>query len=288
MPRATGGIFLCLIVSGMGCERFFTPSDKPVTPSVARSLAPAFPADSLIVESVLIERPLGDPYIDRELWESTMPVGSPETRALLAENGLRASILVGIFPSQLQTMLGTKADVVDPHLLTFNNRKEAVLPSAGPIKECQYDLLADLAGKPESFTLKDANCGVLVRPQPLEIGKVKLWCEPQLQHGSRLERFRASEDGTRLTVTEEMPTEKYPVLGFEVVLHADECLAIGSISERQNTLGTTLFGVEVEGTPRQRLLLIRSRQVNVSATANLPAITVPGRRPASTEPASLK
>jgi hypothetical protein len=178
--------------------------------------------------------------------------------------------------------------VIDPHLLTFNNRKEAVIPTAGPIQECKYDTLEDLAGKLQPFSLKDANCGVMVKPQPLEVGKVKLWCEPQLQHGNRLERFRASEDGTRLTVTEEMPTEKYPTIGFEVVLHADECLAIGSISERQHKLGTTLFGVEVEGTPRQRLLLIRSRQVNVSGTANLPAIPAPGRRPASTEPASLK
>jgi hypothetical protein len=172
--------------------------------------------------------------------------------------------------------------------MTFNNRKEAVIPTAGPIKECKYDFLADLAGKPESCSLKDANCGVMVRPQPLGEGKVKLWCEPRVQHGISLERFRASEDGTRFTITEEMPTEKYPTLGFEVSLHADECLVIGWVAERQDALGVALFGAQADGNPRQRLLVIRTRQVNVSGTASLPAITLPGRRPTTTQADNFK
>ena len=150
MPRATWAIVLCAVVMGLGCEKFFTSPDRPVATSIARSLAPAIPPDSLIVESVLLERPIGDVFLDRDLWASTLPVGSPEIRSLLAENGIRAGILTGNLPTQFQTMLDNKADVVAPPLMwTFNNRKEAVIPTAGPIEECTFDMLPDLAGKPE-------------------------------------------------------------------------------------------------------------------------------------------
>jgi hypothetical protein len=280
MPRATWAIVLCAVVMGLGCEKFFTSPDRPVTPSIARSLAPAIPADSLIVEYVLLERPIGDVFLDRDLWTSTLPAGSPEIRSLLAENGIRAGILTGMLPTQFQTMLETKADVVDhPHLITFSNRKETVIPTAGPIEACEFDILSDLAGKSESVSLKEARCGVLVRPQSLGEGRVKVWCEPQIQHGSRQDRFRPSEDGTQFTKYEEVPTEKYSAFGFEVTLRPEECLVIGCIADQQETLGAVLFGVEANGHPRQRIVAIRARVVNSSPTADLPAIALPGRRP---------
>jgi len=281
MPRATWAIVLCAVVMGLGCEKLLTSPDRPVTPSIARSLAPAIPPDSLIVESVLLERPIGDIFLDCNLWTSTLPVGSPEIRSLLSENGIRTGILTGNLPTQFQTMLDNKADVVAPPLMwTFNNRKETVIPTAGPIEDCTFDMLPDLAGKPESVSLKEASCGVLVRPQSLGEGRVKVWCEPQIQHGSRQDRFRPSEDGTQFTKFEEVPTEKYPAFGFEVTLRPEECLVIGCIADQQETLGAVLFGVEANGHPRQRIVAIRARVVNSSPTADLPAIAPPGRRPA--------
>jgi hypothetical protein len=279
MPRAVWTTVLCAMLGCLGCERLFTSTDQPIRPNVVRSMAPAIPENSLIVESILIERPLGDAFVDRDLWAATLPVGKPENRVLMEENGLRAGILSGILPTPFQKMLETKSDVVDPHMMTFNNRKEAVIPTAGPIEECKFDLLADLAGKPESISLKDAKLGFLVRPQVVDGGKVKLWCEPQIQHGDYEIRFRPSEDGTQISKFEEIPNEKYPSIGFEVQLKPDECLVIGCIAEQQESLGTSLFGTECQGSPRQRIVVIRSRQINVSGTADLPVITPPGRRP---------
>lgn len=289
MPRAAWACVLCAMVMGLGCEKYFTSTDQPIRPNVVRSMAPALPADSLIVDSILLERPLGDAFLDREIWTAASPVSTPEIRSLLEENGLRVGILSGILPAKFQEILETKADVVaPPNMMTFNNRKEAVIPTAGPFEECKFDLLADLAGKPETISLKQARCGILVRPQVMEEGRVKVWCEPRIQHGDSVLRYRPSEDGTQFTKFEEIPTEKYPALGFEVILKADECLIIGSISEQQGTVGTTLFDVEANGNPRQRLVVIRSRQVNVSATADLPTITPPGRRPIATQSTSSK
>jgi hypothetical protein len=288
MPRAACTGVLCALVVCLGCEKYFTSTDQPIRPNVVRSLAPAIPADSLVVESVLIERPLGDAFLDRELWAYTMPIGTPENRTLLSENGINVGLLTGMPPTRFQELLATKADVVDPHLMTFNKRKETVIPTAGPTLDCKFDLLSDLAGKPEAFSLKQARCGILVRPQALDEGRVKVWCEPQIQHGDPEVRFRPSEDGTQLTKYEEVPTEKYPALGVEVILKADECLVVGCISERQDSLGTILFGVESNGNLRQRLVVIRTRQMNVSSTADLPIITPPGRRPVTSQATSSK
>jgi hypothetical protein len=288
MPRAAWTIVLCAVVVSLGCEKYFTSTEQPIRPNVVRSLAPAIAADSLIVESMLIERPLGDPFLDNELWTATLPVGTPETRALLEENGIRMGILSGILPTQFQKLLENKADVVDPHLMTFNNRIEAVIPTAGPLEDCQFDLLKDLAGKPEAVSLKRASCGLLTRPQGMEEGRVKMWCEPQIQHGDSEIRFRPSADGTQLAKFEEVPVEKYTSLGIEVFLKTDECLVIGCISERQSTLGTKLFSAESSGNLRQRLVVIRARQMSMSGTADLPVILPPGRRPFVAQPASYK
>jgi hypothetical protein len=218
----------------------------------------------------------------------TMPVGTPENRTLLSENGINVGILTGMPPTRFQELLDTKADVVNPQRMTFSNRKEAVIPTAGPIEACKFDLLSDLAGKVESISLKQARSGILVRPRALDEGRVKVWCEPQIQHGDPEVRFRPSEDGTQLTKSEEVPTEKYPALGAEVLLKADECLVIGSISDRRNSLGTMLFGVESNGILRQRLVVIRARQMTVSGTTDLPIITPPGRRPFVAQSTSTK
>ena len=49
---------------------------------------------------------------------------------------------------------------------------------------------------------------------------------------------------------QEVPTEKYPALSFETVLHVDECLVIGCIADDRETLGAVLFGAEAMGHPR--------------------------------------
>jgi hypothetical protein len=273
-------MIVCAPVALLGCEKFFTSHDRPAPNSIARSLAPAIPAESLIVEYILLERPLGDAFLNRDLWTATQPAGAPEMRALLAENGIQAGLLSGTLPSQLQTLIDTKADVVDAQLFTFPHRKEEVIPTAGPIEDCKFDLLADLSGKPEAVAFSQARCGVLVRPQVVGDGRVKVWCEPRIQHGNRVERYRPSEDGTRFTKFEEVPTEQYPTLGFEVSLKPTECLVLGSSAEQEESLGAVLFEAEASGQPRQRILVIRARQVNVSGTADLPVITPPGRRPA--------
>jgi hypothetical protein len=277
--RVVGGIvvvgaFLCAIAAG--CKPL-QPSD-PLTPrTISKSLTPMIPPEGLMVQSVLLERPIGDAFLDRDLWQSTLPAGTPETRALLAENGLRAGVLTGTLPQRFQDLLNSDAETVAPNERSFNNRKEAVIPTAGPVEPCRFEWLADLAGKTKTVELKQARCGLFVRPQVVEGGRVKVWCEPQIQHGERRDLYRPTEDGTGLVKIEELPVERFAKLAFEVTLGPDDCLVLGWDADRPKTIGEAFFAVEVDGRPRQRVLVIRAHQHGRSATSDLPAIADPYR-----------
>lgn len=221
--------------------------------SVAADQAPG-----VYLESVLLERPIGDPLLERDLWASETANLSPKTRALLAENGLRVAVLGGNLPQAFQKLLDSKADAVDPHGLTFANRIEAVLPTVGPIENCEYRVLADLAGERETVKLVAAHGGVLVKPEPSADGRVKLRCEPQVQHGERQDWIRPTADATGFSVQGEMPLERYPSLGFELTLGPGEYLVIGGSAAASDTLGSALFGVEAKSESRQRVLVIRA------------------------------
>jgi hypothetical protein len=262
-------------VAGAGCFL----SNRPDVPTIVRSLTPPLPVEGLVVESVLIEQPLGDAFLDRELWASLLPVGVAESRALLDENGLRLGIVAGSGPQKFQTLLNSETDTVSPQRFTFHMRKETVVPTAGPIDPCKFVIRGDLAGKPETVELQQARCGILVRPQLASDGRVKLRVEPRIQHGDRQQWFRPNEDATQLAKYDEVPTEKYPVLGCEVLLNPDDYLVMGWDTTATNSIGSVLFTAEVDGRPRQRILVVRARPASPAAS-DLPPLWSTRQRPA--------
>lgn len=270
-------IVVCAMVAG-GCNTRTALTSRAPIESVARSLAPVVPVEGIYLESVILERPLGDPFLDRDLWAEALPVGSQETRALLSENGLRAGILSGTLPQRFQALLESETEALGGRGLTFAMRKDEVLPTSGPNERCEFGLLADLAGKRAPVVLKQARGGVLVRPEPLGGGRVKVWCEPQIQHGEKRDLLRPSADGTGFVKFEEVPLARYLPLGFDAQLGRNEYLLIGWHADQADTLGAALFAVEAAGQPRQRVLVVRARQVNSGPAADLPSLGPP-RRP---------
>jgi hypothetical protein len=265
------------------------PGPGPANPAaVARSLGPAVPAEGFYVESVLLERPVGDEVLDRQLWAAEQTPVPPETAALLTENGLRVAVLRGALPPVFQKLLDTEADTVNPRGLTFAGRKEFVIPTAGPTDPCEYEVLTDLAGRRTAVKLRQAACGFLVRPEPAADGRVRVRCEPQLQHGDRRGWLRPSADGTQFTMQEEVPTVRYPGLGFEVLLGPNDYLLVGWPAAMGNTLGSVLFGVEANNQPRQRVLVVRAGRLGDPTPSDLPAIRGPRGRPSIAAEAGRK
>jgi hypothetical protein len=273
MRRAWWGIVVCAVA--VGCV---TRPERPSATSVARSLAPVAPIEGIFLESVILERPAGDRFLDRDLWSETLPVGNQEARVLLSENGLRAGVLAGNLPQRFQTLLESETEALGGRGLTFAMRKDEVLATSGPNERCEFSLLTDLAGKRAAVAFKQARCGILVRPEALPDGRVKVCCEPQIQHGERREWLRPSADGTGFVKFEEIPLARYPVLAFDATLSRNEYLVIGWPADQSDTIGEALFSVEANEQPRQRVLVIRTRIVNPGAAPDLPSLG-PTRRP---------
>ncbi|QDU19178.1 hypothetical protein [Urbifossiella limnaea] len=251
MRRVAGALLVVACAAVVGCQ-WWPRADRP---GPARAALPDAAPDGAYVESVLVERPVGDDVLDRELWTTAKPPMPAETDVILTENGLRVRVVSGNLPSSFRRLLET--DGVDPHGFTFGARPDVVVPTATPPDPCSFRVLADLAGTRRDVTLKGARCGILVRPAWAGDGRLKVYCEPQLQHGERADVFRPNGDGTGLTVAGEVPTERYPGLGFEVTLGPDDHLIIGSPAAAAGTLGEAAFTAEADSGPRQRVLLIR-------------------------------
>jgi hypothetical protein len=265
---------ICAAAAGCLPDRAAAPT--PTT--TARSLGPASP-DGVYVLHVLIERPVGDPLLDRELWAAGLPAARDAARALLSENGLRAVVLGGNLPAGLRRALATESETVNRQGLTFATRKDAVIPTAGPTDPCDYEVLTALGGERVKVSLRQAGGGVLVRPEPTTDGRVRVWCEPQVQYGRRQDWLRPTADGTQFVMQGELPLERYPALGFEVFLAAGEFLVIGWPADQPGTLGEVLFGVEASGRPRQRVLVLRAGRGGDATADDLPAVPNPSRRP---------
>lgn len=212
----------------------------------------------IYLETVLLERPIGDAALDKDLWVNDGAPLSPRTRALFEENGLRVTVLGGNLPRAFQKLLDSKEDAVDPKRLTFANRTDAVAATTGTVEKCRYRVLASISGEPEKCEFDKVNCGWLLSPELLPDGRVKVRCEPQVQHGDRQDWIRPTPDGTGFALQGEFPVERYPSLGFEAALAPGEYLVIGSSADAEDSLGEAMFTVEAKDGARQRALVIRA------------------------------
>lgn len=277
--RARWGV-VCLALVAAGCFDRKAKTDAPVR---ARSFGPvAPPTEGVYVDHVLIEQPLGDAFLNRDLWAAGPPAAPPAVTALLAENGLRATVFGGNLPPQFQKLVASEPDTVNSRRFVFGTAKEHVVPTAGPHEACAFDFLPDLAGRRTRFNLSQARCGVLVRPEPAGDGRIRVKCEPQIQHGERREWLRPAEDATQFVMHGEVPTERFPDLTFDVVLGPNEFLAIGWQAAPSETLGAAMFSVEANGRPRQRVLVLRAGQLGPPA-GDLPAVSTSRRPPVAAE-----
>jgi hypothetical protein len=275
MRRAGGAWAVVLCVAAAGCAHnpfaFLQKKREPVHIASSHTVGGfgnAFgnsldieAAPGLYVESVLFERPLGDPLINRDIWVRDASAIPPQTRVLLEENGLRVAVVGGNLPAEFLRMLESGEGAVNPLAHTFGTRTETVVPTVGPVESCQFCVRADLVGAPETKKLTAVNGGFNIKPQRMDDGRIAVRIEPQVQHGERQDFIRPAADATGFTLQSEMPQERYSSLGFDVKLEPGDYLVIGWPAADEGdsrTLGATLFCAEAKNEARQRVLVIRA------------------------------
>ncbi|HXG12002.1 MAG TPA: hypothetical protein VNK04_19770 [Gemmataceae bacterium] len=217
-------------------------------------------ANMVVMEVALIERPVGDPYINEELWdladEQVIPL---ERKALVADNGFRVAQIAGMGPAGFRALLTSERSCANPRRIQRQAGDPTTLLLGLTMPRCRFRLVQD--GRAEEVELEQALCTLLVVPTLTNDGRTRLRFTPQLRHGETalLPRPTADRSGTySWALREHRPTEAYPNLSWEVTLAPNEYVVVGGRFDRPETLGHRFFVRSDEPNPVQRLLVIRT------------------------------
>ena len=224
-----------------------------------RLQAPAILPNHALIEVALLERPLGDEYINEELWQHADElIVDLDRRAALDENGIRLGQLVGSPPSEFQQLLLSKRYCSNPQALIFPAGKTVpiMLGSVLPIAHSSYGYVE---GKSRTEVSLDKVRYLLdVTASFMSDGRTKLTFSPKVENGEPILPFQASPDKSIWEVRVEKACKKYPDLSWDVTLAPNQYLIVGTRLERERTLGHTALTEFVNESSVQRLLVIRN------------------------------
>ena len=234
---------------------------------------------TVMVETALIERPIGDTYINRELWQDTDEVflGLP-LREALRENGLRVGQVVGSPPAGFQTLLLSPRCCTNPNrLLVPSGRTIPVYVSPTVLAHSSFDVVLD--GDRSELEVDQARFGFDVTATLTSDGRTRLVFTPKVETGESLLPFQASPEESRWVLRVEKPSRAFSRLGWEVTLTPGQYLVVGCMPDQAGTLGYSAM-MNADGTnPVQRLLVIRTNRAGGPADLLAPERS-PGERAA--------
>ena len=255
---------LVLTVSVAGC---FTPE----TPSTSRLYRPSFfhgpTGDDVIqIEWALLERPVGDPYLSRSLWEhADEQVVAHEQKATLEDNGFRIGQIGGITPSQLQSLLTSERCCVNPpRHIELHAGNPTTLAVGAKRAICSFDLME--GGKRTTIAFEQAECKIQVETALTADGRTRLRFTPRIHHGQALAVIQPAAEGG-WGFKREDPVESFPSLSWEVTLAPNEYVLVGASGDRPETLGSCFFVRPELNRAMQRVLVLRTSRPPKEMTA---------------------
>ena len=238
----------------------FNPFQGPVGPDV------------VCLEVAPLEPPLGDPYINEELWQSADErLIEPEKKALMEESGFRIGQVGGLMtPPKFLALLISKRYCVNPRGLQVRAGQPTTLALGPTLPQCRFQVEQD--GHPQEVEFQKADLKLSVVPSLTKEGTICLRFTPQVIHGDKVFRYRPAGDHFGWWPENQRPTENYAYLSWEATLAPTEYLVIGGRFDKTGTLGHQSFLRPDEVPPVQRLLVIRcaplQRQPTVSTSAS--------------------
>jgi hypothetical protein len=214
-------------------------------------------ANTVLIETALIEHPLGDPFLCHELWQDTdeLLVGL-QCREALHDNGLRVGQLIGTPSVGFQTLLLSPRSCANPARLLVPSGKLIPLYTGAVVPHSSFEVVLD-GGKTE-LEADQVRFGFDMVATLTSDGRTRLAFAPKVETGERLLPFQASPEQSTWVMRIERPSRKFAELGWEVTLAPGQYLAIGCIPEMTASLGQSAF-VD-DDARRQRLLVIRTNR----------------------------
>lgn len=213
--------------------------------------------DVVIMDVALLERPVGDLYINQDFWSAAdEQVIALERKAVMEDNGFRIGQVGGITPAGLQALLTSDRSCVNPRRIQLHADNATTLTLGPAMPQCQFHLREDGHAKPATF--EQATCSLVVVPSLTKDGRTRLHFTPQIQYGQASVLPKPAADRSGWEMQEQRPTERYDSLSWEVSLAPNEYVVVGACFDRPDTLGHQSFIRKDDAAPVQRLLVLRT------------------------------
>ena len=189
-----------------------------------RGGAPAGP-DIVQLDIALIERPIGDKYLNTGLWESADETIALETKETLANNGFRIGQIGGITPEGLQELLTSARSCANPRRIHLHAGKPLRLDLGPETAVCRFQLQRD--GVPVPVVLETGPVHVGSRAGP-----GSRWSNPAAIRAAGATwpggpSAAAGGRSLRLGVEVRSAGRALPALSWEVTLAPNEYVVIG-------------------------------------------------------------
>lgn len=245
-------------------------NDRPVRSSSlidrVRGMGGPSGPDAVYIEYTVVERPAGNAAMNRLVWSNVDELVVPsEARALLSENGIRAGVVGGLLPSELEAMLQNPSSALGSrHRRLFVNNA-APITISGPVPQAEFLLRPTAEAKESSVRFDNAKFILNLTPRHGEPGRVLLTCTPEIEHHDKKRWMPLGAVGDAWA--SQKPVERFASLAFEVNLSPREFLVIGADYSRNGWFGNQIFSDTVKGGERvQRLLIVRVGHVTAPET----------------------
>jgi hypothetical protein len=222
---------------------------------LAQGAQPPLGPDGVVLELVLLERPVGDRYLNGPLWDSADEHAVPvEQKVVLEDNGFRVGRVVGATPRELQKLLTSERYCVyKPERKILPAGKPLTLPVGRPVPGVRYQL-----GQAPEVVLDKAQALLALLPTLTADGRTRLHFTPEVRYGDTLPEYQVAPDRSDYVLTYRQPRKTYPELSWEVTLAPNEYVLIGAALDRPQSLGYQCFIQEDDESAGQRLLVLRT------------------------------
>jgi hypothetical protein len=248
---------LLLALGGAGCI-----SGQSLRPKgLARQPLLSLPQGPDVVQLhvAVVERRLGDPYINKIMWASTdEQAAGLEQLALLENNGFRVGQVIGNMPSELLRMVENERYCGNQKAWFLRVGSPTPINLGPPLAACSYRVQYDDYCR--EVSAEQARCKLLIEPTLTADGRTRLRFTPQVDHGEAIMTFEAVPEFSSWDCQVKQQSLVYPELSWEVTLAPNEWLVVGTHLSQPRSLGYQAFVNEEGGTPIQRLLVLRTNR----------------------------
>lgn len=229
--------------------------------------------DKIVLRYVLLDQPLGDPYLTAKLWSSTLQPLPPETAALLTENGLRVGVFPSNPPAELLALIDNCDTTMRPHDVTLSNGQEKLLPVNGPIVTSRFREFPQIGSEAILHDLSTAQFGFTVNATRTDDTKLRLSVLPSAQHGVRQGWLRPNRDDTGFSWLDQKKSEQIKSLSWDLKVTPGDFVIIGPTERPVDKVGGAWFVSTETDAPRMRVLVMR-----VWPGPEVPTTPIPGQK----------